>query len=295
MKGIDPKWGMYLGLLVAVEQAIGHGTVSLTNLVPAEWAPYITSWCNFLAFIGTSIMTYQAAVSSPQAGPAINTSLAPTSTVVKILIAAFLLSAFLCPDPAMAQGKVKLGPIGQKVVDDFNQTKTAVTGKSDPKAALPCMDITVLFKLTPANLVPTMKACVQDTQNHLVTDTSRALESAKNYTKTGETVAVGDSDAVNCLTPALALFQAASIVPAVPDTPAVMNADGTVKTPAVAGTPEIEPGLILMFQKYREFTISGGLTSCQAWVNGPVNATAAAGVAGAAGIIGAAALLSPIK
>jgi hypothetical protein len=71
MKGIDPKWTVYLGLLVAIEQAIGHGTVSLTNLVPADWAPYITSWCNFLAFVGTSIMTYQAAVSSPNAGPLI--------------------------------------------------------------------------------------------------------------------------------------------------------------------------------------------------------------------------------
>lgn len=67
--GIDPKWTMYLGLLVTIEQAIGHGTVSLTNLVPMSWAPYITSWCNFLAFVGTAIMTYQAAASSPSAGP----------------------------------------------------------------------------------------------------------------------------------------------------------------------------------------------------------------------------------
>jgi hypothetical protein len=67
MKGIDPKWTMYLGLLVAVEQAIGHGTVSLTDLIPEEWAPYVTSWCNFLAFVGTSIMTYQAAMSAARA------------------------------------------------------------------------------------------------------------------------------------------------------------------------------------------------------------------------------------
>jgi hypothetical protein len=43
MKGIDPKWTMYLGLLVAVDQAIGHGTVSLTNLIPEDWVPYVTS------------------------------------------------------------------------------------------------------------------------------------------------------------------------------------------------------------------------------------------------------------
>jgi hypothetical protein len=60
MKGIDPKWGAYLGLAVIIEQGIGHGTVSLTNLIPVDWAPYVTSWANFLAFVGTSIMTYQA-------------------------------------------------------------------------------------------------------------------------------------------------------------------------------------------------------------------------------------------
>lgn len=104
MKGIDPKYIMWLGLLVAVEQAIGHGTVSLTNLVPAGWAPYITSWCNFLAFVGTSIMTYQAAVSGPQVGPLIKIDPPTfTPTIVKILIAAFLLSFFVAGNQAQAQ------------------------------------------------------------------------------------------------------------------------------------------------------------------------------------------------
>lgn len=68
-KGIDPKYIMYLGLIVTIEQAIGHGTVSLTNIVPADWAPYITSWCNLLAFAGTIIMTGQASISSSAPGP----------------------------------------------------------------------------------------------------------------------------------------------------------------------------------------------------------------------------------
>lgn len=72
MKGIDPKYIMYLGLLVTIEQAIGHGTVSLTGIIPVDWAPYVTSWCNLLAFIGTTIMTGQAAVSSSNAGPLIS-------------------------------------------------------------------------------------------------------------------------------------------------------------------------------------------------------------------------------
>jgi hypothetical protein len=71
MKGIDPKYIMYLGLLVSIEQAIGHGTVSLTNIVPSDWTPYVTSWCNMLAFVGTAIMTGQAAISSSSPGPLI--------------------------------------------------------------------------------------------------------------------------------------------------------------------------------------------------------------------------------
>lgn len=78
MKGIDPKYIMWLGLAVSIEQAIGHGTVSLTNIVPAAWTPYVTSWCNLLAFIGTAIMTYQAAVSGPQTGPLLPTITPPT-------------------------------------------------------------------------------------------------------------------------------------------------------------------------------------------------------------------------
>ena len=103
MKGIDPKWTMYLGLLVAVEQAIGHGTVSLTNLIPEEWAPYVTSWCNFLAFVGTSIMTYQAAMSSPLPGPMVNTPVAPAAKVA-ILLAVFGACLFALPGDANAQG-----------------------------------------------------------------------------------------------------------------------------------------------------------------------------------------------
>jgi hypothetical protein len=77
MKGIDPKYIMYLGLLVTIEQAIGHGTVSLTGIIPVDWAPYVTSWCNLLAFVGTTIMTGQAAISSSATGPLINPSAKP--------------------------------------------------------------------------------------------------------------------------------------------------------------------------------------------------------------------------
>ena len=69
MNGIDPKWVVWLGVLVTVEQAIGQGTVKLTNVVPVDWAPWITAWCNLLAFAGTAIMTALSAFSSKAPGP----------------------------------------------------------------------------------------------------------------------------------------------------------------------------------------------------------------------------------
>lgn len=135
MKGIDPKYIMYLGLIVSIEQAIGHGTVSLTNIVPATWAPYVTSWCNLLAFIGTAIMTGQAAISSNAPGPLL-TPPPSTPTIVKILLAAFVLSAFLVPDPASAQSpraRPAAAPqidLIQKMKDDFT-AKTGVQATGD--------------------------------------------------------------------------------------------------------------------------------------------------------------------
>jgi len=213
------------------------------------------------------------------------------NALTRILLAAFLAA----PVAVGAQNKPPrlTGNLVKDIQDANNQVKSAVTGKSaDPTAPLPCMDIKVLTKLTPDNLVPTMKGCAQDVNNQLVNDTQRALDSAKAYAGPNGG-AIGDNDAVNCLMPALALFKAAAIIPAVPETPAVLNPDGTVKTPAIPGTPELDPGPILLYQKYREFTLAGALTSCQAWFNGPINATTAAGAGAVGSVIGGAALLAP--
>jgi len=241
-----------------------------------------------------------------------------TASVIKALLIAFALSMFL-PHDASAQPRLKTPAQIQTDIDSAfkgaNQKVTAaVTGQPvvNSTAALPCMDITMLPKLTPFNLIPTMKSCVQDVNNQLVTDTERALDSAKAFagsaTGSGTSTVIGDNDAINCLTPALALFKAAAIVPAVPvqdavpavaAVPAVLNPDGSVKTPAipavaavaaVPGSPELDPGPILLGQKFREFTLAGGLTSCQNWVNEPINAVAAAGIAGVGAVAGAAVL-----
>ena len=172
----------------------------------------------------------------------------------KIVLAALALVLLLPIGLAQAQIKLKSPQeIGQDIKNKLDQTnagvKAAVTGQSDPKAALPCMDITVLFKLNPQNLVPTMKGCMQDVNNQLVADTQRALDSAKAFTGSATgTTASGDQDAINCLSPALALFQAAAILPAVPAIPAqdavpavaaVLNPDGSVKTPAIPAIPAV--------------------------------------------------------
>lgn len=69
MSGIDPKWPTLIGVLVVIEQAVGQGTVKLTDAIPAAWIPGVISWCNILAFIGTALMTAMTAYSSKAAGP----------------------------------------------------------------------------------------------------------------------------------------------------------------------------------------------------------------------------------
>lgn len=201
--------------------------------------------------------------------------------IVRILIAAFLPVVVLA-GPAMAQVKLKSpGQIVRDIEGVGQQAKAAVTGQPAPTstAALPCT-FQMLTKLTPGNLLPTINSCIA---GKLVSDAQRALTSATTYGTSGK----GDVDAINCLTPALAIFQAGVEIPAVP---AVVAADGTVTTQAV---PAQDPGPILLYQKYREFTLSGALTSCQSWFNGPINATAAAGLGAAASAVGAAAVFAP--
>jgi hypothetical protein len=113
------------------------------------------------------------------------------------------------------------------------------------------------------------------------------------YGSTNGTNGSGDGDAINCLTPALALFKAGVQVPAIAAQEAVPATATTPAIPAVTAVPAQDPGPILLYQKYRELTLSGGLTACQTWFNGPINATTAAGIAGAGTVAGAAALLAP--
>ena len=219
-----------------------------------------------------------------------------TGAVVKILLVAFALSAFLALPFANAQNRLpQIKPLTGDFAKDFkaanDQTKAAITGQPapDPTAAVPC-DFNMFTKLTPQNLEATIKKCISDQNAKIADDVQRALDSA---------IAYPDQDAVNCLKPGLAIISAGVQIPAVPAVaaqdavPATATAPAIPAVAAVAAVPAKDPELILLFQKYREFTLSGALTACQTWINGPVNATAAAGIAGAAGIVGAAAVLAP--
>jgi hypothetical protein len=293
---IDPKWGAYLGLAVIIEQGIGHGTVSLTNLIPVDWAPYVTSWANFLAFVGTSIMTYQAAVSSPAPGPLVG---APPSlnAVAKVLLIAFLPLALLAvSQPAHAETRFqKIRPpalTGDPLADAKTDLQNlglipvqgaaaGVTKNSD--GSVTC-SFNIFANLNPKNLQATIQACISDANSTFEPDVAAALASAQAYSGSG------DQTAIQCLQPALAIVQAGierAAVAAVAAQPATATSPAVA---AVAAAPGYKPGIITLFQKFREFTLAGGPTACQNWVQGTITG-AAAPVAGAvAGAAGAAAL-----
>ena len=66
---VDPKITFWLGVAVTIATAIGGGTVTLTNLIPADWIPFVTGWTNLIAFVGTAILTALTGISSNKAGP----------------------------------------------------------------------------------------------------------------------------------------------------------------------------------------------------------------------------------
>jgi hypothetical protein len=102
MKGINPAWVFYIGIAITIEQAIGQGAVPLTNVVPADWIPYITADCSLLAFIGTVVMTALSGYSSKQSGPLVSAPSLPPAAKSVIAFFAILALALIFAMPAMA-------------------------------------------------------------------------------------------------------------------------------------------------------------------------------------------------
>lgn len=57
MPTIDPRIRFAIQVLVFVAIGVSQGTVSLTNLIPADWVKPAVAWCGLIAFIGTGITT----------------------------------------------------------------------------------------------------------------------------------------------------------------------------------------------------------------------------------------------
>ena len=95
------NWVTVLGVLVAVEMQIGSGSMSISHMFPAAWIPGIQEAMGDLGSIGALIMSAGAFGRMPGVPTSGQSPIPPA--IVKILIAAFLLSTFLFVPPAMAK------------------------------------------------------------------------------------------------------------------------------------------------------------------------------------------------
>jgi hypothetical protein len=92
---------LWLSGLVAIETAIGGGTINLTNAVPASWIPTIAAWCNILAFVGSSIVATLAGKSVYGASAGASSSSTSAAKVVA-LFAVLILGALMLPTQSFA-------------------------------------------------------------------------------------------------------------------------------------------------------------------------------------------------
>jgi hypothetical protein len=199
MKGIDPKWVVFLGIALMIEQGIGQGSVSLTNVVPLDWIPYVKGWSALLAFIGTTVMTGMSAYSSKDAGMMIPTPSVPPA--VKALIGFLIIGVAL----------------------SFAMPAQAANGVSFPKLKP--------LSLPLQKTVPAAPAANPPTSNDPIADLMDKLEKIKAEDVAAIVVDINaaDVDAGTVVTPA---------IPATPAVPAVIAPDGvTVVTPAVPANP----------------------------------------------------------
>jgi hypothetical protein len=302
---VEAKWQVMVAKTLAQAQVIR--TAKLPPVTVKEIAAQSPTMD--VAAVTKAIGTLPPAVQANIAGM--------TGSGVKgaLAVLAILFLGLAWPGDASAQFKTPAQI--EKDVKNFNaqtaakakaaagNVNAAVTGQPAPPstAAVTC-DFTMFIHLTPFNLVPTIKECTSDAAGIFAADTQRALDAA---------IAGSDNDAVNCLKPGLAIIKAGIIIPAVqavaaqpaipavpaqaaipetstsPAIPAVPAQAAVPAVAAVAGSPEQDPGPVYLYEEYRLFTIAGGLTSCQTWINGPVQATIAAGAGAVAGVAGAAA------
>jgi hypothetical protein len=215
-----------------------------------------------LAETAKVIPTLPTEIQSNISGP----SPASISKIVAAVVV-LILGSMLMPSDASAQNRRNAPAL---TGDPLNDIKTDLNnaGIKTPPATVAgaACDFNIFAALTPSNVITTIKNCVSDVNKPFLPDVQDALDSATAYK---------DKPAVDCLTPALAIVQAAVGKPGVPGKAAVIAPDGTVTAAAVPDQPAVMSGIILIFQKFREFTLANGPSACKNWVKSTINGAVA--------------------
>jgi hypothetical protein len=129
VKGLDPIWLTVIATLVAIDQWIGSGKVSLDHVFPADWIPWIVGWAGFLGGILGFVLAALTTIISNKPGILIN---APATAVKAVaMIAVVLTSLFGFGASAQAATLPKPRPAAasvdplQKIMDDISAKSAA--------------------------------------------------------------------------------------------------------------------------------------------------------------------------
>jgi hypothetical protein len=147
-----------------------------------------------------------------------------------LAIACLFLTA-LAYTGAQAQTPPRRPQLPQLPIDPLGLNRVATAAAS----GRPTCDFNIFGDLTKETLKQYLDACAAK----LATDSKAALDDA---------TAINDTTAIACLKPGTAILEAA------------------VPGKDAAGNPT-EPGVILLFQKFRDFVMAGGPSACKSWVN----------------------------
>jgi hypothetical protein len=123
VKGLDPIWLTVIATVVAIDQWIGSGKVSLDHVFPGTWIPWIVGWAGFLGGILGFVLAALTTIISNKPGILIN---APAAVIKAVALIAVVLTALFgfggsahaatLPKPRPSAASVD--PL-QKIMDDI--------------------------------------------------------------------------------------------------------------------------------------------------------------------------------
>lgn len=128
---VSNKVSFYFGLWTTILLLVASGSVNLTNVVPADWIPYVQAWSSFLGAINSAILTALNGYASNAAGPLVSKATVDAAKKLAIITLMILpaLAAMLLASPVMAQTKLAAG----RSANDGGPI--ASSADADPKAA----------------------------------------------------------------------------------------------------------------------------------------------------------------